>query len=153
MHEDKKKLYLISLSSSLSVSVVLALMEHFLSPWSYFPETSFYIDLYLVRYDLHLYDLFFTLPLYLSGSLWVYLWSGKLAENLVEGISNLMLSMVTEDLLYFLLEGRLPSPLEDSTTMIVGCISLNCSCMPIWWILYFLPTIYVLISFLRRVSY
>jgi hypothetical protein len=144
-------LYFRSLASALLTGFILAIIEIFLSPWRYFPENSFYIDLYIFRYNLHLYDIFFTHPLYLLGSFWVYLRSGKLMENLGKGISNTMLSMVTEEVFFFSLRGRPPCP-SDPTAMIMGCILLDHSCIPIWWIPCIIPTFYILVYFRSRLK-
>ncbi|MGC8932221.1 MAG: hypothetical protein C0200_00430 [Thermoproteota archaeon] len=148
---EKRDLYLKSLSSALLTSLIIALLEVFLAPWSYFPSNSLYIDMYIFRYDLHLYDLLFTWPLYFLGSFFVYLRSRRFLENLGEGTSNVLLSMVVEEILYFSLQGRLPC-LEDPTTTIIGCIPLDNSCIPIWWIFYVLPTIYTLKKLFRDVK-
>lgn len=146
---EKRALYLKSLVSALLVSLTIALLEVFLSPWNYFPQNSLYIDMYISRYKLHLYDVLFTWPLYFLGSLLVYLKNRKFLENLEEGISNVLLSMVVEEVLYFSFQKRLPCFPEDPTTTIVGCIPLNDSCIPIWWILYVLPTVYTLMKLFR----
>jgi len=94
-----------------------------------------------------LYDLFFTWPLYFLGSFWVYVRSRKLMGNLGEGLSNMLLSMVMEEILYFSLRESPPCP-SDPTAMIMGCIPLDHSCIPIWWIIFVLPSIYTSMSLL-----
>jgi hypothetical protein len=59
-NEEEISLYLRSMTSALLTGFILAIIEIFLSPWRYFPENLFYIDLYIFRYNLHLYDIFFT---------------------------------------------------------------------------------------------
>jgi hypothetical protein len=134
LYEIGRKLenYEKSLLSSSVTGALLGITEGIFTPWRYFPKiktTIPYINLHI-----HAYDILFTWPIYTLGASLPYIRERKVFKNLKYILSNIWFSMVIEEVVFFLLNKRLPSPTDVTSS--TGYIPLGEYCIPIWWIIY-----------------